>query len=87
MQSLLGKLLTKLSYVGSLRNKLNSHILISLTANLLPFQVEGFSWMRHQEVKCPEIRGGILADEMGKSNYLKTLYTVLYIRLLTINHF
>lgn len=39
--------------------------MISLTANLLPFQVEGFSWMRHQEVKCPEIRGGILADEMG----------------------
>ena len=37
-----------------------------LVATLLPFQVEGFSWMRHQEVMEPEIRGGILADEMGK---------------------
>jgi len=36
-----------------------------LTANLLPFQVEGASWMYHQEVHVPEIRGGILADEMG----------------------
>ena len=36
-----------------------------LMANLLPFQIEGFSWMRHQEVEEPEIRGGILADEMG----------------------
>jgi hypothetical protein len=31
----------------------------------LPFQVEGQSWMYHQEVHKPEIRGGILADEMG----------------------
>ena len=29
-----------------------------LTANLLPFQVEGVSWMYHQEVHVPEIRGG-----------------------------
>lgn len=36
-----------------------------LSANLLPFQVEGVSWMRHQEVEVPEIRGGIMADEMG----------------------
>jgi hypothetical protein len=35
-----------------------------LAANLLPFQVEGTSWMVHQEVHVPEIRGGILADEM-----------------------
>lgn len=35
-----------------------------LVANLLPFQVEGMSWMTHQEVHIPEIRGGILADEM-----------------------
>jgi Poly(ADP-ribose) polymerase and DNA-Ligase Zn-finger region len=33
--------------------------------NLLPFQVEGLSWMRHQEVHVPDLRGGILADEMG----------------------
>jgi hypothetical protein len=31
----------------------------------LPFQIEGQSWMYHQEVHVPEIRGGILADEMG----------------------
>lgn len=36
-----------------------------LVASLLPFQVEGVSWMHHQETKVPEIRGGILADEMG----------------------
>jgi hypothetical protein len=36
-----------------------------LSANLLPFQVEGTSWMHHQEVGVPEIRGGIMADEMG----------------------
>ena len=34
-----------------------------LTANLLPFQVEGSSWMYHQEVNEPEIRGGVMADE------------------------
>ena len=38
-----------------------------LTANLLPFQVEGVSWMYHQEVKEPTMRGGVLADEMGKN--------------------
>ncbi|KAL7510045.1 hypothetical protein ACHAXN_006958 [Cyclotella atomus] len=48
-----------------------------LTANLLPFQVEGFSWMRHQEVKCPEIRGGILADEMGMGKTLQTIATIM----------
>lgn len=36
-----------------------------LSGNLLPFQKEGVSWMYHQEVHVPEIRGGILADEMG----------------------
>ena len=35
-----------------------------LSGSLLPFQVEGFSWMVHQEMQVPEIRGGILADEM-----------------------
>jgi hypothetical protein len=34
--------------------------------NLLPFQVEGVSWMYHQEVHVDEIRGGILANEMGE---------------------
>jgi DNA repair protein RAD16 len=32
-----------------------------LTATMLPFQVEGASWMYHQEVHVPEARGGILA--------------------------
>ena len=32
-----------------------------LTATMLPFQVEGSSWMYHQEVHVPEARGGILA--------------------------
>jgi hypothetical protein len=36
-----------------------------LTAVLLPFQVEGASWMYCQEVNLPENRGGTLADEMG----------------------
>ncbi len=35
-----------------------------LTADLLPFQKEGVSWMYCQEVNVKEIRGGILADEM-----------------------
>jgi hypothetical protein len=38
---------------------------VDLTATLLPFQVEGLSWMYHQETKIPDIKGGILADEMG----------------------
>lgn len=32
-----------------------------LTATMLPFQVEGTSWMHHQEVNVVEARGGILA--------------------------
>ena len=36
-----------------------------LKGNLLPFQVEGLSWMVHQERHVPDIKGGILADEMG----------------------
>ena len=34
-----------------------------LTASLLPFQVEGASWMHQQEQT--DVAGGILADEMG----------------------
>ena len=36
----------------------------------LPFQIEGQSWMYHQEVHVPEIRGGILADEMGMVRFV-----------------
>ena len=48
-----------------------------LTANLLPFQIEGFSWMRHQEVEMSDIRGGILADEMGLGKTIQTISTIL----------
>lgn len=44
-----------------------------LNATLLPFQVEGYSWMYHQEVKQADVRGGILADEMvrvGTTHFL-----------------
>jgi DNA repair protein RAD16 len=39
---------------------------------LLPFQVEGHSWMYAQETKNV-IRGGILADEMGMGKTLQTI--------------
>ncbi|CAB9496901.1 regulator of chromatin subfamily A member 3-like 1 [Seminavis robusta] len=48
-----------------------------LTANLLPFQTEGVSWMYHQETKIPELHGGILADEMGMGKTLQTITTML----------
>jgi len=48
-----------------------------LAASLLPFQVEGASWMHHQEVLCPEIRGGIMADEMGMGKTIQTIVTIL----------
>ena len=41
-----------------------------LAGSLLNFQVEGTSWMYHQEVNVPDIRGGILADEMGMGKNL-----------------
>jgi len=47
-----------------------------LTATLLPFQTEGFSWMRHQEVMT-DIHGGVLADEMGMGKTLQTIATIL----------
>jgi SNF2 family DNA or RNA helicase len=47
-----------------------------LVANLLPFQVEGASWMYHQEVKEDTIRGGILADEMGMGCVLDMPYVI-----------
>lgn len=48
-----------------------------LTAKLLPFQVEGTSWMYCQEVNAPEIRGGIMADEMGMGKTLQTITAIL----------
>ncbi|KAL7554732.1 hypothetical protein ACHAWF_018559 [Thalassiosira exigua] len=47
-----------------------------LNATLLPFQVEGFSWMRHQELQ-EEARGGILADEMGMGKTIQTIAAIL----------
>ena len=43
-----------------------------MTANLLPFQKEGASWMYKQETSCPEVRGGILADEMGMGTLVRS---------------
>jgi len=48
-----------------------------LAATLLPFQREGVSWMYNQEVNEKEIKGGILADEMGMGKTLQTLTTML----------
>jgi SNF2-related domain/Poly(ADP-ribose) polymerase and DNA-Ligase Zn-finger region len=50
---------------------------LGFVGNLLPFQVEGLSWMRHQEVHVPELRGGILADEMGMGKTIQTIATIL----------
>jgi DNA repair protein RAD16 len=47
-----------------------------LSAELLPFQIEGVSWMYHQETKT-DIKGGILADEMGMGKTLQTITTIL----------
>ena len=45
-----------------------------LTANLLPFQVEGVSWMYQQE---QQYNGGILADEMGMGKTLQSITMIL----------
>jgi len=50
---------------------------VGLSGKLLPFQVEGTSWMYHQEVKEPDSRGGILADEMGCGKTIQTIATIL----------
>lgn len=63
--------LVQASFVGPLRSPPPG-----LTANLLPFQVEGTSWMYHQE-ELETIRGGILADEMGMGKTLQTIVTML----------
>jgi len=52
-----------------------------VTASLLPFQVEGFSWMRHQEkndeaADAGACRGGILSDEMGMGKTLQTIAAI-----------
>merc|ERR1712157_162457 len=47
-----------------------------LTAPLLPFQTEGMSWMYNQEV-CTEVKGGILADEMGMGKTLQSITVIL----------
>ena len=54
--------LVQKSFQGEMRSEP-----LGFAGTLLPFQVEGFSWMRHQEIMEKEVRGGILADEMGES--------------------
>ena len=44
-------------------------------ARLLPFQLEGFSWMLAQE-KNTATKGGILADEMGMGKTLQTISVI-----------
>lgn len=48
-----------------------------LIATMLPFQVEGTSWMYHQEAHVESCRGGILADEMGLGKTLQSIVTIL----------
>jgi SNF2 family DNA or RNA helicase len=48
-----------------------------LVGTLLPFQQEGVSWMYHQERHLPELRGGILADEMGMVRLYSTVTTLV----------
>ncbi|KAL7436913.1 hypothetical protein ACHAXH_003095 [Discostella pseudostelligera] len=43
-----------------------------LNATLLLFQVEGYSWMYHQEVKQGDVRGGILADKMVPKKFIRS---------------
>ena len=45
-------------------------------ATLLPFQLEGYSWMVAQESN-PATRGGILADEMGMGKTLQTIALIV----------
>ena len=54
--------LVQVSFQGEMRDPPKG-----LVGTLLPFQVEGVSWMYHQEVK-EELRGGILADGALVSN-------------------
>jgi hypothetical protein len=55
-----------------------------LNATLLPFQLEGYNWMRHQETSASEgekggIRGGILADEMVSSQNVQGRKDLFYV--------
>ncbi|QDZ23350.1 ATP-dependent helicase [Chloropicon primus] len=47
----------------------------ALTQNLLPFQKEGLGWMLDQEDS--EVKGGILADEMGMGKTIQTIALLL----------
>jgi len=55
-----------------------------LAANLLPFQVEGTSWMVHQELHVPSIRGGILADEMVRFDRVFFSVDIIPLRFLVL---
>jgi hypothetical protein len=57
-------------FQGEMRNKPPGFV-----GSLLPFQQEGVSWMYHQERQLPDLRGGILADEMGMVRNIVSRHT------------
>jgi len=63
--------LVSTSFVGPMRPPPSG-----LTAELLPFQKTGTSWMVHQELST-DIRGGVLADEMGMGKTIQAIVTIL----------
>ncbi|OMJ14028.1 DNA repair protein RAD16 [Smittium culicis] len=48
----------------------------NMKINMLPFQLEGLNWMSKMEAS--EIKGGILADEMGMGKTIQTIALLLH---------
>ena len=58
-----------------------------LVGNLLPFQVEGLSWMYHQEVHVDDIRGGVLADGACLWHFYFSAFQIIFLTLLVNDPF